>query len=118
MAHYVYILQSLRDNEYYGGKTLNVEARLSFHNKGLQRSTRNRIPFRLVLVEKYENRSFALKREKEIKSWKAGVAFKNSLRGRSPAIGGVPRSGCGVAGSNPVYPTKEKASSMRSLFSF
>jgi len=32
MAHYVYILQSLKDNKYYIGSTSDVEARLSFHN--------------------------------------------------------------------------------------
>jgi len=34
-----------------------------------------------VLVEEYENRSIALKREKEIKSWNGGVAFKKLIEG-------------------------------------
>jgi|GEM_PF-6508817 len=37
MAHFVYILQSLKDFRYYIGETADVESRLSFHNTGLQR---------------------------------------------------------------------------------
>ncbi|MFT3676803.1 MAG: GIY-YIG nuclease family protein [Chitinophagaceae bacterium] len=51
MGYYVYVLQSLKDQRYYIGFTTDVEARLRFHNGGLQRSTRHRIPFRLVLFE-------------------------------------------------------------------
>ena len=81
MSHYVYILQSLKDHRYYVGETSDVEARLLFHNSGKQRSTRNRIPFRLVLVEEYPDRETALKREKQIKSWKGGEAFKRLIKG-------------------------------------
>ena len=76
MAHYIYILQSLKDHKYYTGETSDVEARLKFHNAGLQRSTKHRIPFVIILIETYEDRSEALKREKEIKSWKGGNRFK------------------------------------------
>ena len=81
MSHYVYILQSLKDHRYYIGETSDVEARLLFHNSGKQRSTRKRIPFRLVLVEEYPDRTTALKREKQIKSWKGGEAFKKLISG-------------------------------------
>jgi putative endonuclease len=81
MPHYVYILQSLKDNKYYVGETHDVSARLAFHNSGKQRSTKNRIPFKLVLVEEFENRSLALDREKQIKSWKGGAAFKRLIFG-------------------------------------
>jgi putative endonuclease len=81
MLHYVYILQSLRDKRYYIGETSNVEQRLLFHNSGKQRSTRNRISFRLILVEEYTNRNEALKREKQIKSWKGGQAFQKLING-------------------------------------
>ncbi|MDP9230142.1 MAG: GIY-YIG nuclease family protein [Bacteroidota bacterium] len=81
MPHFVYILQSLKDSKFYIGETTNVEERLSFHNSGRQRSTKYRIPFRLVLIEKYETRMEALKREKEIKSWKGGIKFKALITG-------------------------------------
>jgi putative endonuclease len=76
MPHYVYILRSLKDSKYYIGETHDVEARLLFHNSGRQRSTKNRIPFVLILVEQFETREAALAREKQIKSWKGGNAFK------------------------------------------
>jgi len=81
MSHYVYILQSTKDNRYYIGETTDVAARLIFHNNGNQRSTKSRIPFRLVLTEKYSTREQALKREKQIKSWKGGLAFKKLIGG-------------------------------------
>ncbi len=81
MPHYVYILQSLKDKKYYIGETADVEARLLFHNKGLQRSTKSRTPFILILFEEFGNRTLALKREKQIKSWKGGEAFKSLLKG-------------------------------------
>jgi len=32
MPHYVYILQSLKDNRYYIGETSNTDERVLFHN--------------------------------------------------------------------------------------
>jgi len=81
MPHFVYILQSIKDNKYYIGETSNVEQRLFFHNSGKQRSTKNRIPFRIIWVEEHPNRIAALKRERQIKSWKGGEAFKKLVAG-------------------------------------
>ena len=85
MPHYVYILQSSKDLKHYIGETTDVEARLKFHNEGLQRSTRSRRPFKIILVETFSDRTTALKREKEIKSWKGGIKFKKLLERSSPA---------------------------------
>jgi len=79
MTYYVYILQSLKDGRYYIGSTHDVEARLRFHNAGLQRSTRYRVPFILVYSEALTDKGQALLREKQIKSYKGGVAFKKLL---------------------------------------
>jgi putative endonuclease len=79
MAHYVYILQSQKDKKYYIGESANVGARLLFHNEGKQRSTKNRIPFTIILIEQFETREEALAREKQIKSWKGGNAFKSLI---------------------------------------
>ena len=81
MSHYVYILQSLKDNKYYIGETHDVKERLLFHNEGKQRSTRYRVPFKIILVEEVENKTLALQREKLIKSWKGGNAFKKLIEG-------------------------------------
>jgi putative endonuclease len=85
MLHFVYILQSQKDKKYYIGETSNVNARLIFHNAGKQRSTKNRTPFIIVLVEEFETRQQALQREKQIKSWKGGNAFKLLVLGYSAA---------------------------------
>ena len=79
MAHYVYVLQSLKDHGYYVGETADVEERLLYHNKGLQRSTKSRIPFRIVYIEQTVNRLEVLKREKQIKNFKGGNAFKKLI---------------------------------------
>ncbi|RZM09072.1 MAG: GIY-YIG nuclease family protein [Pedobacter sp.] len=81
MPHFVYILQSLKDGKYYIGETSDLNARLDFHNGGRQRSTRSRIPFKLELVEVFDTRDVALMREKLIKSWKGGEAFRKLLEG-------------------------------------
>ena len=82
MPHYVYILQSLKDHKYYIGETADVAARLAYHNQGKQRSTRGRIPFRLIHTEEYATRTEALIREKQIKSWKGGIAFRALINGK------------------------------------
>ena len=82
MSYYVYILKSKKDSKYYIGSTSDVLARLNFHNAGLQRSTKNRIPFEMILSEKYDTKEEALKREKQIKSWKGGLVFKKLIEGK------------------------------------
>ena len=79
--HYVYILKSLKDNKYYIGETKNVEKRLAYHNAGLQRSTKHRIPFVVIYVEQCVDEIAALKRENEIKNYKGGYHFKKLIEG-------------------------------------
>lgn len=74
--YWVYILQSQKEFKYYIGSSADVDARLKFHNAGLQRSTKSRIPFKLVCSFQYSSKKDALSREKQIKSWKGGNAFK------------------------------------------
>jgi len=80
MCYYVYILQSEKDNNYYIGSTSDVLKRLKYHNAGLQRSTRHRIPFKLVYQETWSTKTAALKREREIKSYKGGEAFRQLIK--------------------------------------
>ena len=80
-SYWVYILKSDKDHRFYIGSAANVQARLKFHNAGLQRSTKNRIPFKLVYSEELPSKTEALKREKQIKSWKGGNAFKKLIDG-------------------------------------
>ena len=79
MAYYVYILRSLRDNKHYIGYTNNLERRLQDHNRGKSASVRYRGLFKLVCNEQYATKVEAIRREKQIKSYKGGEAFKRLI---------------------------------------
>ncbi len=76
----VYILKSEKDSKFYIGSTKNIEQRLYRHNKGLVKSTKNRIPFVLVYCEEFLTLSEARRRERQIKSYKGGKAFDNLIK--------------------------------------
>ena len=66
--HYVYILQSLKDQSYYTGLTTDVEARLKKHNSGEVTYTSTKRPFKLVWYCCFVNKEKALQFEKYLKS--------------------------------------------------
>ncbi|PKM92583.1 MAG: endonuclease [Elusimicrobia bacterium HGW-Elusimicrobia-4] len=69
MPYYVYILKC-SDNTLYTGITPDLKRRIDEHNKGNgARYTSNKTPVKCVYSEKQPDRSSALKRECEIKSW-------------------------------------------------
>jgi putative endonuclease len=72
----VYILQSLKDKRTYVGYTDNLNRRLFEHNSGRNKSTKNRVPFKLLFSEDFESRKEAKKRELW---WKTG-AGRNKLK--------------------------------------
>lgn len=76
----VYILKSRKDDGYYVGCSSNIDERFRAHNRGYNISTKNRRPFDLVYFENYDNSEMAYSREKEIKSYKGGEAFKKLIR--------------------------------------
>ena len=80
MEYFVYILQSDQDSKYYIGSTKDLEKRLDSHNRGSVKSTRHRRPLKLLYFEEFENRTSAVRREREIKSYKGGQAFKELLK--------------------------------------
>ena len=68
--YYVYILQSLKDNNFYTGYTQDLRNRLELHNKGEVKSTKCRVPLILVYYEACLNQQDATCREKYLKtSW-------------------------------------------------
>ena len=67
------------DNKYYIGCTNNLERRIKEHNLGYNFSTKLRFPLELVYFEEYSNSKEAFIREKKIKSYKGGNAFKKLL---------------------------------------
>lgn len=70
MSYFVYIIQSAVDKGYYVGLASNLDKRLSYHNAGKVRSTKRRVPFKLVYSEMFTTRLLAREREKFFKSYK------------------------------------------------
>ncbi len=68
---HIYILLSGKTGEFYIGSTGNLEDRLTRHNAGRSKYTKPGCPWKLVYSESFITRSDAIKREKEIKSWKS-----------------------------------------------
>jgi len=60
---YIYILKSLKDGRTYVGYTNNLEARLNKHNSGQVKSTKHRLPLRLMFFEKFKTSQEARRRE-------------------------------------------------------
>ena len=65
---YVYILRSLKTNEFYKGLTNNIDRRLKQHFNRKVKFTRNKIPLELVHVEICKDRKEARTIEKLFKS--------------------------------------------------
>ena len=70
MPFHVYILQSETTGRYYVGQTKDVDERVAYHNANYSRALKNRGPWKLVFAESFATRSEALRRERQIKSWK------------------------------------------------
>lgn len=80
--YYVYILKSKKANKYYTGYSRNPEERLKEHNAGRTKSLLRYLPLEIVRVEEYPIYEEARKRERQIKSYKSGEAFKKLLNSR------------------------------------
>ena len=76
---YAYIIQSIKTGKYYVGSGKDLRARLKRHNGGYTKSLRNKGPFKLRYVEKYLTKAEAYRREKQIKRYKGGEAFKKLI---------------------------------------
>lgn len=82
---YIYILKSSIVQRHYIGSTADLERRLLDHNIGKVKSTKAYKPWELIYSESFTTRNEALKREKQIKSYKCGEAFKKLLNNRRDA---------------------------------
>ena len=77
---YVYVLQSLKDKNFYTGCTNNLRKRLEEHNRGLVLSTKDRGRFKLLYYESCINREDAFRREKYLKTAWGKRYIKNRVR--------------------------------------
>jgi putative endonuclease len=76
----IYILESLKNfSKHYIGHTHDLKNRLERHNRGLVRSTKLFVPWKIIYTEDYNTKQVAYKRELKIKSYKGGEAFKKLI---------------------------------------
>ena len=80
MNHYVYILKSEKDCNFYVGYTKDIESRLKSHNSSQVPSTKMRQPLTLVYYEVCFNQQDATHREKYLKSSYGKQYIKNRLK--------------------------------------
>ena len=81
LMYTVYVLKSDIDERYYIGYSNNVEQRLHKHNTGGTKSTRPYRPWKIVYTETFLEKRAAWLRERQIKSYKSGEAFRKLVRG-------------------------------------
>lgn len=86
--HYVYVLLSEKDDQFYTGMTSDLRKRYEQHNSGQVASTIHRLPFRLVYYEASVSRTDAAAREKYLKTGMGKRFLKNRLK---DFLGGLPR---------------------------
>ncbi len=79
--YFVYILQSLRDFSYYIGYTSDINRRFTEHNCGFSRYTKRKVPWDIVYLEEFRTRSGAMRREKQLKSYKGNKEMLRSVIG-------------------------------------
>ncbi len=77
---YVYILQSLKDKQFYVGYSDNLKRRLKEHSDGKVISTKNRRPLKLIYFEVCFNQQDATHREKYLKTSWGKRYIKNRLK--------------------------------------
>jgi putative endonuclease len=75
---YVYILENEEGNHYIG-YTSDLQKRIKGHNSGKSRWTRKKGPWHLVYKEEFATKKDAFLRERQIKNYKGGKAFKELL---------------------------------------
>ena len=68
MRYFVYVLRSTMVARLYMGSSAEPDARLGSHNAGRVRSTKAGRPWERVLLEEYQDRATAEKRERYLKS--------------------------------------------------
>ncbi|MBI3589733.1 MAG: GIY-YIG nuclease family protein [Candidatus Liptonbacteria bacterium] len=68
MLFYVYVLESMRDDNRYIGFTNNLKKRLEEHQSGKSQSTKSRLPMKLIYFEACTNENDAKRREHYFKT--------------------------------------------------
>lgn len=76
----VYILKNNLTGKHYIGSTNDLIRRINEHNRGQTKSTKRKGIWKIIYTENYSSILEAKRRERLIKSYKGGNAFKKLLR--------------------------------------
>jgi putative endonuclease len=77
--NYVYALYSAKIDRIYIGQTDDLERRLSDHLKGYSKYTKRADDWMLIFQQEFENRSEAMKRERQLKTSRGRAYLRNLL---------------------------------------
>lgn len=80
MFFYVYVLQSIKNKEFYIGSTENLVRRVKEHNLGLNQSTKPYKPWKLIYYEACRNRLDAKRRERYLKTSEGGRLLRRRVK--------------------------------------
>ena len=78
--HYVYVLKSVQSGNWYTGCTSDLRKRVTQHNEGKSRYTKDRGPYELIYYEASLNKTDAFARERYLKSGMGKRYIKNRLK--------------------------------------
>lgn len=78
--HYVYVLESRQNGNWYTGCTSDLRKRFAQHNEGKSTYTKDRGPYDLIYYEASLNKIDAFARERYLKSGMGKRYIKNRLR--------------------------------------
>jgi putative endonuclease len=76
---FVYILESLTTGRFYIGSAVDLDRRLSEHDRRHSPYTRSRGPWKLVYKEQFSDLVSACARERKLKSWKSHKAMADLI---------------------------------------
>lgn len=86
--YFVYILESMKDNQLYVDYSDNVKRRIEEHNSGRVLATLNRRPFKLIYLEGYIYQQDSTAREKFYKTGWGRTHLKKILKNYYETKGG------------------------------
>lgn len=88
--HHLYILHSLKDNNFYTGITTDLKRRVKEHESGKNFSTAPRRPFKLIYYEVYLLKEDAEAREKYLKTSMGRRVIRKQLANYLKLAGSIP----------------------------
>lgn len=78
--YFVYFLKSEKNGDVYVGSCQNINVRLIRHNRGLVRSTKAYVPWKLIYFEEFSTRSEAFRKEMFFKTGQQKELLRNKYK--------------------------------------